>query len=82
VINPAFVDAAIFEGFDLIEVDPGEPMAGNVLAAGGRVLCAEAYPGTRRRIEAHGISTLTVPAAELAKAEGGLTCGTVLVTTP
>jgi dimethylargininase len=81
VINPDFVDASNFAGFELIEVDPAEPMAANVLAAGGRVLCAEAFPGTRRRLEAHGIPTVTVGAGELAKAEGGLTCGSIIFRT-
>ena len=78
LINPDWVDPAIFEGFDLIEVDPAEPMAANVLLIDGRVVCAEEYSATRRRLEAHGVVTVTVPAGELAKAEGGLTCGSVI----
>jgi dimethylargininase len=78
LINPAFVDSSIFQGFDLIEVDPVEPHAANVLAVGDRVICAEAHANTRRRLEAHGIATATVPADELAKAEGGVTCGSII----
>ena len=81
VINPEWVDPGVFGGFDLIEVDPTEPEAANVLAIGGRVLCAEAHTGTRKRLEAHRIPTLTVPAGELAKAEGGLTCGSIVFAT-
>jgi dimethylargininase len=81
LLNPAWVDPARFEGFDLIEVDPAEPDAANVLRVGDRVLCAEAHADTRRRIEAHGIPTFTVPAAELAKAEGGVTCGSIIFAT-
>lgn len=78
-MNPEFVNPAIFEGFDLIEIDPSEPMAANVLLVGDRVICAEEHPRTRRRLEAHGIVTVTVPAGELAKAEGGVTCCSLLV---
>ena len=79
LLNPRWVEPAVFAGFDLIEIDPGEPESANVLAVNGRVLCAETHPGTRRRLEAFGFPTLTVPAGELAKAEGGLTCCSILV---
>jgi len=79
VINPELVDPGIFAGFELIEVDPQEPMAANVLVVGDRVICAEEHPRTRRRLEAHGIVTVTVPAGELAKAEGAVTCCSVLI---
>jgi len=81
LINPEWVDASHFPAFDLIEVDPREPFAANVLALDGQVLCAEAHPETRRRLEAHGIATLTVPAGELAKAEGGVTCCSIIFAT-
>jgi len=79
LLNPSFVDASIFGGLELVEVDPDEPMAGNVLLAGDRLICAAEHPRTRRRLEAFGFVTLSVPAGELAKAEGGVTCGSLLV---
>ena len=80
LINPAWVDPAHFAGCDLIEIDPAEPAAANVLLVGGTVICAAEFPHTRRRLEAKGLVTASVPAGELAKAEGGLTCCSVLVT--
>jgi len=80
LINPAWVDPAHFAGCDLIEVDPAEPAAANVLLVDGTVIGAAEFPQTRRRIEAKGLVTASVPAGELAKAEGGLTCCSVLVT--
>jgi len=50
-----------------------------VLRIDDRVLCATEHSRTRERLEAEGIRTLTVDADELAKAEGGLTCGSLLV---
>jgi dimethylargininase len=79
LINPAWIDPAPFEGFELIEIDPVEPAAANVLTIGSRVICPEAHAGTRRRLEAFGVPTITVPAGELAKAEGGVTCGSLIV---
>ena len=80
LINRDWIDARHFDGFELIDVDPGEPAAANVLSIGEHVICALDYPRTRRRLEAAGVATLPVPADELAKAEGGVTCCSVLVT--
>jgi dimethylargininase len=80
LINRDWVDARHFDGFELIDVDPAEPAAANVLRIGGHVICADEHPRTRRRIEAQGVVTLPAPADELAKAEGGVTCCCVLVT--
>jgi dimethylargininase len=81
LINRDWIDAAPFAGFDLIDVDQAEPGAANVLAIGDRVLCADEFPRTRERVEASGFVTLSVPAGELAKAEGGLTCGSLVLST-
>jgi dimethylargininase len=82
LIHPDWVDPAFFADYELIETDASEPMAANVLTIGDRVICADEHPKTRRRLEAHGLVTLPVPAAELARAEGGVTCGSVLITIP
>ena len=80
LLNPSWIDPAHFRGFELIEVDPAEPYGANVVTIGDSAVCAEAHPRTRRRLEAHGIITEIVSAAELAKAEGGLTCGSIIFT--
>jgi dimethylargininase len=79
LINRDWIDAEPFAGFQLIDVDRSEPGAANVLAAADRVLCADECPRTRERVEASGFVTLSVPAGELAKAEGGLTCGSLVL---
>ena len=62
----------------MIDVDSTEPAAANVLTIGDCVLCAEEYPRTRGVLDARGFVTRSVPAGELAKAEGGLTCGSLI----
>jgi dimethylargininase len=79
LINPHWIDPAHFDGFDLIEIDPAEPFSGNVVRIGDTVICAAEFAQTRRRLEAKGFVTASVPAGELAKAEGGVTCCSVLV---
>lgn len=78
-INRQWVDADVFRGFELIDVDPSEPAAANVLRVGECVICADAHPRTRERLSARGFVTRSVPAGELAKAEGGVTCCSVLL---
>jgi dimethylargininase len=80
LLNPEWIDVAHFTEFELIEVDPSEPAAGNVLRIGDVLICAEEHPKTRRRLEERGLVTQFVPAGELAKAEGGVTCCSVMVT--
>jgi dimethylargininase len=79
VINRDWIDASRFTAYELIDVDPDEPAAANVLAVGDRVICAAEYQRTRERLDERGYRTLPVPAGELAKAEGGVTCGCLLV---
>jgi dimethylargininase len=82
LINPSWIDATLFADFDLIEIDASEPFAANVLAVNGYVICAAEHPRTGARLHAHGFHVLSVPAGELAKAEGGLTCSSVVLRRP
>jgi dimethylargininase len=63
-----------FPGMQIIEIDPGEPYAANVLMAGGTVLTQPVYPKTLARLESAGIHPLLLDESELGKAEGALTC--------
>jgi dimethylargininase len=79
VLNPGWVSPGSFPGMRIIEVDPTEPFAGNALLLDSRVLYPEEFPYTRRRLEEAGIRTMPTPASELAKAEAGLTCCSLIV---
>jgi dimethylargininase len=82
LINPAWVERSAFPGFDFIEVDPAEPAAANILLVGDRVVYQTAFPRTLARLEAAGIHPLLVDASELGKAEGALTCCSLLFRVP
>lgn len=79
VLNPDWVDGAVFGVERLVPVDPGEPFAGNVLRVGAVTIAAAAFPRTNRRLEEAGVTLRTVEVSEFAKAEGGVTCCSVLV---
>jgi dimethylargininase len=74
LINRDWIDGKAFPQLDFVDVDPLEPYAANALAIDRAVIYAAAYPRTRERLEARGISVQTVDVSELAKAEGAVTC--------
>jgi dimethylargininase len=74
LINPAWVDRADFAAYDLIEVDPSEPFGANVVLIGDTVLYQPSYPKTLARLQSRGFNVILVDASELGKAEGALTC--------
>lgn len=79
VLNPDWVDGARLAASRQIAVDPEEPMAANVLAIGGKVLVNASAPRTAGRIAAAGFAVLAVDQSELAKAESGLTCCSLIL---
>ena len=80
LINPAWVERSEFGEMEFAEVDPSEPLGANALMVGGKVVYPSAYGNTRRRLEARGIILQMVNASELAKAEGGVTCCSLIFT--
>ena len=82
LLNPAWVDADAFAGYRALVVDPAEPHAANALALGGAVIHPLQHAGTRARLESAGLAVVTVPQVELAKAEAGVTCCSLLVEVP
>ena len=78
LMNPRWVSPSLFDGWRIIDVDDDEPAAANALRIGERVIFPEEFSRTRRKLEAEGIEVIAVPAGELAKAEGGVTCCSLL----
>jgi dimethylargininase len=74
LINRDWVPAEAFAGFELLDVHPEEPFGANALLVGNRVIYPTAFPRTRERLERRGVRVEAVEAGELAKAEGGVTC--------
>jgi dimethylargininase len=80
LVNPAWIERRHFDSWRLVESHPKEPFAANALWWGGNmVVHSEAHSRTRERLESAGVSVHPVPAAELAKGEGGVTCCALIV---
>jgi dimethylargininase len=76
--NPEWIDASAIEAERVIAVPSGEPDAANVLAIGGAVLLQAGCPRTAERVARAGFAVRVVDVSELAKAEGSLTCLSLL----
>ena len=79
LIHRPWVDPAAFAGLRLVDVPEGEEAAANVLAIGETVLVAEGFPGTAKAIERLGRKVRVVDNSEVRKAEGALTCCSLLL---
>ena len=74
LVNPAWVELSALRGYELVFVPGEEPWAANVALLGSAVLLAAAHKRTAELIAKLGIATRPVDISEFAKAEGGVTC--------
>ena len=81
MLNPDWVDASAFDEIRQIDVHPAEPFAANALWIGEGVIYPAGFDETSTRLERSGIEVHPVETGELQKAEGGVTCCSIIVTT-
>jgi dimethylargininase len=81
LVNQVWASSAPFAGFDLINVDPGEAYGANIVRIGNRLLYSAAFPRTRDRLERRGFDVTAVDVSEIAKAEGAVTCCSLIFRT-
>ncbi len=79
LVNPDWVDPALFGRLRVVHVHAQEPFAANTLTIRGTTLISAAYPRTGQLLQAAGVRTQPLDVSELHKAEGGLTCMSVLL---
>ena len=78
LIHRDLVPAEAFAGLTLIDVDPDEPSGANALLVGDVIIYPATFPKTRARLTARGLRVRTVEVDELQKAEGAVTCCSVI----
>ncbi len=79
LLNPEWVDRSVWHGVELIEVAPDEPFGANALLIGEQVIYPSRFEHTRERLEQKGIAVTGVDASELEKAEGAVTCCSLIL---
>ncbi len=79
LVNPEWVDKARFSHLECVEVHPSEPAAGNGLEIGGRLIYPLAFARTARILRELNIEVCGVDMSEFAKAEGGVSCCSLIL---
>ena len=74
LVQPRWLDPAPFAHLRRIEVEASEEHAANALLVGGGIVYPDCFPRTRERLEAAGVEVSAVDVSELQKAEGAVTC--------
>ncbi|MFI4920794.1 MAG: dimethylarginine dimethylaminohydrolase family protein [Gammaproteobacteria bacterium] len=82
LINPAWVDRRAFEDMDCVEVDPAEPHGANAVLIGQNVIYPASFPRTRERLRGRALEVVSVDMSETEKAEGGVTCCSLIFRGP
>jgi dimethylargininase len=81
LVNPAWVDAEPFQQFEILEVPETESWAANTIAVGDVVLVASAFERTCALVDRQGFHVVATDISELQKAEGALTCMSLMFDT-
>ncbi|MFN2215849.1 MAG: dimethylarginine dimethylaminohydrolase family protein [Anaerolineales bacterium] len=74
LINPEWINKEIFKGYRIIEIDEKEKNAANALLIDQTVIYQPSFPETAEKLADAGLNLKMVDSSELGKAEGALTC--------
>lgn len=74
LVNAEWIDVSPLPQGSLVHVPRAEPWAGDVLVVGERIIASDAFPETAELLTRNGFDVATVSVSEFAKAEGGVTC--------
>lgn len=74
LVNADLIDTSAFDSRSLVAVPDGEEHAGDVLVIGDNIIASDAFPKTIELLASLGWEMIPVSVSEFAKAEGGVTC--------
>jgi dimethylargininase len=74
LVNRNWIDVAPLPSAALVDVPSKEPWAGDVLSIDSTVIASDAFPETIAMLGGSGLDVIPVAVSEFAKAEGGVTC--------
>lgn len=81
LINSAWIDPSHFPDTQIIEIDRDEPGAANALRIRDSLVLPAQYPKTAALLREHGLDVRQIDVSELVKAEGAVTCCSLIFTT-
>jgi dimethylargininase len=79
LVNPDWVDARCFPEWEPIPIDPAEPHAANALLIDDALIYPASCPRTADKLRTLGVDVRSVDMSETEKAEGAVTCCSVIV---
>src|SRR4051812_36658451 len=79
LVNPAWIDESPLTKFVRVPTPPDEPWAANVAIVGSTVLMAAEHVRTAELVRGLGFNVRQCDISEFAKAEGGVTCLSLLI---
>jgi dimethylargininase len=79
--NRQWIAEEEFNRFAFLDVDASESTGANIVRVGNTLLYASTFPRTLERLERRGYAVTTVDVSEIAKAEGAVTCCSLIFTT-
>jgi len=82
LINTDWISSSAFKDFELIPVDKEETHAANALRIGKNLIYPSSFPRTMDALVNRGIDVLPVDLTELQKAEGAVTCCSLIFSAP
>jgi dimethylargininase len=82
LVNREWIDDSPLASFETVQVPAEEPSAADVALVGDVVCLAEEHPRTAELIESLGFTVHTTPLGEFAKAEGAVTCLSLIFLAP
>ena len=74
LINPEWIEKSVFDEYELLDVDKEEAHGANALRVGQELIYPTSFPRTAEKLIARGIDVTLVDVSELQKAEGAVTC--------
>jgi len=78
LVNRSWIDAHALDMYELIDVPHGESAAANALLVSAAVILPASFPKTREMLEQRGFRVRPIDMSELQKAEGGVTCTSLI----
>lgn len=82
LINTDWISSSAFKDFEMIPVDKEETHAANALRIGKNLIYPSSFPRTMDALVNRGIDVIPVDLTELQKAEGAVTCCSLIFSAP
>jgi dimethylargininase len=81
LVNPSWLDSSVLDDFTLLHIPEAEPFAADFAAVGDTILVSASHPRTADQIRELGFPVRAAVLTEFEKAEGGVTCLSIIFRT-